>query len=93
MSILVQQVIYRKPKFRITILINNWGSKLADFSYTFYHIHLPIVYLLIHFGFPKSESVNTLSLSYYLCAVIICLISAYIIYFFLKREQNMSKEF
>lgn len=91
MCILVQQVIYRKPKFKIAILFNKIGNKLAVFSYTLYLTHLPIVYLLLHFGFPKSESVNFQSILYYLVAVIICLLSAYIIYFFFERRTKYIK--
>lgn len=89
---LIQQVMHRRPQFKLPILINKLGTKLANFSYTLYLTHLPIVYLLIHFGFPKSESVNILSIAYYICAIIICLLSAYIIYFFFEKRNKYVKD-
>lgn len=90
MCVIVQQVIHRAPKSKLLISINKLGTKLADFSYTLYLTHLPIVYLLIHFGFPKSKSINGVSIGYYISAIVISLISAYIIYLgFEKRTKNV----
>lgn len=93
MCVIVQQVIHRAPKSKLLISINKLGTKLADFSYTLYLTHLPIVYLLIHFGFPKSKSINGVSIGYYISAIVISLISAYIIYLGFEKRTKYVKDF
>ena len=93
MCVIVQQVIHRAPKSKLLISINKLGTKLADFSYTLYLTHLPIVYLLIHFGFPKSKSINAVSIGYYIGAIIISLISSYIIYLGFEKRTKYVKDF
>ncbi len=92
MCVIVQQVIYRVPKNKLTILINKMGTKLADFSYTLYLTHLPIVYLLIHFGFPKSKTIDAVSISYYIAAIVIVIICAYLIYLVFEKRTKYVKD-
>lgn len=92
MCLIVQQVIHRKPKGKVAIALNKFGTWLADFSYTLYLTHLPIVYVLVHFGFPKSGSINAVSVGYYLAAIAISLVSAYLIYFVFERRTKYVKE-
>ncbi|UPK67201.1 acyltransferase family protein [Chitinophaga filiformis] len=92
MCLIVQQVIHRKPKGKVAIALNKFGTWLANFSYTLYLTHLPIVYVLVHFGFPKSGSINAVSLGYYLAAIAISLVSAYLIYLVFERRTKYVKE-
>jgi peptidoglycan/LPS O-acetylase OafA/YrhL len=92
MCVIVQQVIHRKPKNKLGVFLNKFGTRLADFSYTLYLTHLPIVYMLVHFGFPKSQSINAVSIGYYLSAIAISLVSAYAIYFVFERRTKYVKE-
>lgn len=92
MCVIVQQVILRKPKGKLMLFVNKMGTKLADFSYTLYLTHLPIVYLLIHFGFPKSKSINAVSVGYYIAAIVIVIVCAYAIYFVFERRTKYVKD-
>ncbi len=92
MCLIVQQVIHRRPKNSLGIFLNKFGTRLADFSYTLYLTHLPIVYMLVHFGFPKSQSINAVSIGYYLAAIGISLVSAYAIYLVFEKRTKYVKE-
>jgi len=92
MCLVVQQVIHRKPKHKLGVFLNKFGTRLADFSYTLYLTHLPIVYMLVHFGFPKSQSINAVSIGYYLSAIAISLVSAYAIYLVFEKRTKYVKQ-
>jgi peptidoglycan/LPS O-acetylase OafA/YrhL len=92
MCVIVQQITHYRPRHKLTIWINKLGSRLAAFSYTLYLTHLPIVHLLIYFGFPKSRSVNVVSVGYYIGAVGIVVVSAYLIYLVFERRTKYVKE-
>ena len=91
MCLIVQQVIHRQPKYKLGVFLNKFGTRLADFSYTLYLTHLPIVYMLVHFGFPKSQSINVVSVGYYLAAIGISLVSAYAIYLVFEKRTKYVK--
>ena len=93
MSIMIQQLLLFKPQKPFAVKIDKIGTHWAKFSYTLYLTHFPILNLLNYLGFPKSESVHTISLAYYIVNVIICLLSAYFIYLLFEKHTFAVKKY
>lgn len=89
----LQQIVLYEPKSKNTIILNKLGSKLANFSYTLYLTHYPIIKLLIYCGFPRSTQINVTSILFYLIGILICLISGYFIYWIFERQTSAIKQF
>lgn len=91
-SLLLVQIIHIIPQKTILVKINNLGFKLALFSYTLYLTHFIIIGLLKYIGFPKSQSINSTSILLYFSQVLICLISAYLIYLLFEKHTDIVKK-
>ena len=89
--LLVRCLITAVPKQKVVIKIEKMGSKLADFSYTLYLTHYPLMYLLAYYGFPKSKQVNVQSIFLYIVTLIIGVTVAYLIYLVSEKQTNKIK--
>lgn len=92
-SIFVRILIEIVPRRKWVIQLNSLGTKLAAFSYTLYLTHAPVLRLLEHLGAPKSNSVNLLSISLYVCWLGVGLIVAYMLYYLFERNTPRLKKF
>ena len=90
--LLVRCLITAEPKQRVAIKIEKIGSKLADFSYTLYLTHYPLMYLLAYYGFPKSKQVNSQSVFLYILSLIIGVTVAYLIYLVSEKHTYKMKQ-
>jgi peptidoglycan/LPS O-acetylase OafA/YrhL len=61
------------------------GSGLAEFSYSLYLIHYPVL-VLIGYWIPRAESVGPFELCIYAFRVVVCLIAGWIFYFCFERR-------
>lgn len=91
-SLLLVQLIHIVPQKRISIIINNLGTKLALFSYTLYLTHIIIIGLLKHIGFPRNQSINSYSILLFFIQALICLFSAYLIYLLFEKHTYVVKK-
>lgn len=91
--IFLQQLILCRPKQRLSVMVEHVGSKLASFSYTLYLTHGLVLLLLVHFGAPKSESVNIQSLMLYFAWLCVAMLFAWIVYFFFEKRTASCKKF
>ena len=71
--------------------LEKFSSRLSAFSYTLYLTHYPLISLLDNWGFTKNTKIELLSISYYLLAVLISLIIAYLIYLISEKQTNLVK--
>lgn len=85
------QVILIRPTNSCMESINNWGTKLARFSYTLYLVHMLILRLLENCGMPKSDVINLTSIGYYILELAIGMMSAYLIYWFFEKRTAAVK--
>jgi peptidoglycan/LPS O-acetylase OafA/YrhL len=92
-ALLVNNLIVAKPQKKVWIKLEKISSKLSDFSYTLYLTHYPLIYLLSYLGFPKSGQINTISILYYLVAILISLVVAYLIYLVSEKQTTVVKSY
>lgn len=92
-SLLVYNLTLAKPKKKFWIKVESLSSKFADFSYTLYLTHFPLMSLLFFIGFPKSDQINLISISYYFVEVLISLIVAYFIYLISEKQTSKVKSY
>jgi len=90
-SLLINYLVVARPKTKIGIKIEKFSSRLSAFSYTLYLTHYPLISLLDNWGFTKNTKIELLSISYYLLAVLISLIVAYLIYLISEKQTNLVK--
>tara|TARA_B110000459_G_C16314509_1_gene360758 strand:- start:69 stop:608 length:540 start_codon:yes stop_codon:yes gene_type:complete len=90
-SLLINYLVVARPKTKIGIKIEKFSSRLSAFSYTLYLTHYPLISLLDNWGFTKNTKIELLSISYYLLAVLISLIIAYLIYLISEKQTNLVK--
>ena len=91
--IIVSFIANAKPINKLSIYINNLGTKLAVFSYTLYLIHAPIGFILSKYFIPKSENIDIYSIGYYLLAIIICMLITYGVYWCFEKRTYAVKSF
>ena len=86
----LRQLIIIKPIKKWTLKINQIGTRLAAFSYTLYLTHVLVLRMFEYFHVPKSESVNFISISWYIGELTIALLVAYAVYWcFEKRTAEV----
>ena len=90
-SLLVNYLIVSPPKTKIGNRIEKFSSKLSGFSYTLYLTHYPLMSLLAFWGFPKSKQLDITSIIYYILAVLISLVVAYLIYLISEKQTSSVK--
>jgi hypothetical protein len=86
----LQQLVIIKPTKKWTLKLNEIGTKLAAFSYTLYLTHVLVLRMLEYYNVPKSESVDFISISWYIGELSIALLVAYVVYWcFEKRTAEV----
>lgn len=80
------------PIHKHLIRLNNWGTKLAAFSYTLYLTHFPVLHALQYFGVPKSEIISIKSISFFLFELAISLIVSWLIYSIFEKRTKWVKQ-
>ena len=94
MCMLAQQLILLPPKNRIVKNIESVFSKLADFSYTLYLSHRITLLVVFEFFFEKYKADMSLcNKLYYMCIILSCLITAYLLYWVAERHTKVVKKF
>ena len=89
-SLFLQQLVIIKPTKKWTLKLNEIGTKLAAFSYTLYLTHVLVLRMLEYYNAPKSESVDFISISWYIGELTIALLVAYVVYWcFEKRTAEV----
>lgn len=89
-SLFLQQLVIIKPTKKWTLKLNEIGTKLAAFSYTLYLTHVLVLRMLEYYNVPKSESVDFISISWYIGELTIALLVAYVVYWcFEKRTAEV----
>jgi len=91
-SLLVNLLIVSAPGSNVGRTVDRLGSKLADFSYTLYLTHFPLMSLLSYWGIPKSTRIDATSICYYVVAVSISLLTAYLIYLVSEKQTDKVKK-
>jgi peptidoglycan/LPS O-acetylase OafA/YrhL len=91
-SILICMIVAIKPTNMVTISINRISVPLAAFSYTLYLTHYPLISLLNHFGFKKSDDINLHSLCLFLLAIAFALVVGYAVYWVFERRTPLVKK-
>jgi hypothetical protein len=88
-AIILQQLIMMQPKNKLTINIDNLGTKLATFSYTLYLIHSPIIRLFKYkFGITGIKDINLPTMMIYFTAVISCFAVTGIMYLLFEKNTG-----
>ncbi|MCM1139288.1 MAG: hypothetical protein NC453_12030 [Muribaculum sp.] len=91
--LVIKQACMFPPKRTLAIKLNRLGTHLANFSYTLYLTHMVVLKLMVHYGMPKSATVNIHSMMLYSIEVLIALTSAYAIYYLFERNTKKLKNF
>lgn len=87
----LQQLVIIKPTKKWTLKLNEIGTKLAAFSYTLYLTHVLVLRMLEYFHVPKSESINFISILWYIGEVIVALLIAYAVYWCFEKRTSEVK--
>ena len=91
-ALLIVQVITFVPKTRIAKGLDRLGTRLASFSYTLYLVHYPLLGLLMHYGFPKSNKIDLLSLTWYFLVIAGCMAVSYALYWLFEKRTAAVKK-
>ena len=79
------------PKNKLALKIDSVGSRLSKFSYSLYLTHYPVIYLFCHYGFPEHNPFSLKSISFYVFAVLLCLLLAYLVYLLSEKHTDFVK--
>ena len=90
-SIIIQQLIFLKPKRGLTIAIDKFGTVMAVFSYTLYLTHYPLLQFLSFVGLKRSNEINTITISFFFLSILMCLIFAWVLYLFFEKHTDALK--
>lgn len=85
-SLFIRQLIQSQPTNKLAIQVDKTGSKLADFSYSLYLTHAPVISLLSYLGVTKSEAISAVSMGVFAFTIAIALLIAYLVY--LSSEKH-----
>ena len=92
-GLFLQQIIQCRPRKAILLKLNEWGTKLAAFSYTLYLSHIPVLRLLESLGAPKSPNLNPVSILFYICSMGVAMLVAFGLYWFFERNTGLVKKY
>lgn len=91
-ALFLQQIVLFEPKKEFSMKLNNFGKKAATFSYTLYLTHIVVLRVLEYCNFPKSPSINMISISLYLAELLIAIIVAYVLYWCFEKRTYVVKQ-
>ncbi len=83
---LIPQLILLVPRTKIAQKLDNLGTFLASFSYTLYLIHYPLVKVIQHWLFPKSNTLSLNSVTNFLIACGLILGSSFLLYLPFEKQ-------
>lgn len=86
--VFIVQLADRSPVTKIGVLINKYGTWLASFSYTLYLTHIPVQYIIVYFGAPKSSSISLGSMLLYFAWLVVAMFSAYGVYLLFESRTS-----
>ena len=93
MCLFIQQVILCNPTRKITVAIDKLFSKLANFSYTLYLTHRITLLLVFEYLYSKGTAYFDMKgILSYICILLICLISSWLIYLMSERHTAKVKK-
>jgi len=90
--LLIRHLTIAEPKTKTGIKIEAFSSKLSAFSYSLYLSHYPVLCLLLRWGFPVSPSLGLIPILYFLLALLISLVVAYLLYLVSEKQTARVKE-
>lgn len=90
-AVVIGLSVQHAPKSSQAVWIEKTMSKLSKFSYSLYLVHLPIVMMMVYLGVERLPYVNLFSLSLYVGGILICMISAWLIYVLIENPSNKLK--
>lgn len=88
MALVLPYLIQLRPRTKLATGINDFGTKLAAFSYTLYLTHYPLLYVWEHYLPERHASIDFPSCGLYLLRIASCLLFAWLLY--LPFERNTS---
>ncbi|MEI6430357.1 MAG: hypothetical protein WCO45_18535 [Pseudanabaena sp. ELA607] len=89
---LIPQLVLLVPQSEIAKKWERLGTILAGFSYTLYLIHYPLVKVIQQWIFPKSNSLNLMSITNFLLTCSIILGSAFLLYLPFEKQTNKLRQ-
>jgi len=92
-AILVSQIVRCKPSSSLSCYIEKKSGFFASFSYSLYLIHLPVIVLMTHYGYPRSSVVNLWSLALWLLGIVVCYVIGYLFYLLVEKQTNRLKKY
>lgn len=76
------------PQSLLSQRINDFGSKVAAFSYTLYLTHIPILYLWECYQPERNSAINLESVIWYLLRIASCLLFAWLFYLPFEKQTG-----
>lgn len=90
-AVVIGLSVQHVPQSPQAVWIEKTMSKLSKFSYSLYLVHLPIVMMMVYLGVERLPYVNLFSLSLYVGGILICMVSAWLIYVLIENPSNKLK--
>ena len=91
-SLLIQQLILMPPQSNSLVKFERIGTRLANFSYTLYLIHNPVIYLFTYAGLERSSRLNLNFFGTFITIILTCLVAAWLFYLpFEKRTSELRR--
>jgi peptidoglycan/LPS O-acetylase OafA/YrhL len=93
-SLMLSVMVQLRPNSSKLAIIENWGTKLAAWSYSLYLIHRPVLRLWSHwFGFQSYNQISSVSIVMYFVKVLSCLVAGWLFWLFFERHTDQLRRF
>lgn len=90
MAIIIKRIINIRPSKKLTLELEDFGTTLASLSYTLYLTHYPILMWYRDIAEPF-RTINLKTILIYITINIICLLIAWIMWYFFERHTAQVK--
>ena len=90
-ALIMQQLLFVKPKTSLMRSIDRLGTVLAASSYTLFLTHYPVLQLLKWLGLERAREINYVTIGIYGGCVVVCLVSSWLLYLCFEKQTNRVK--
>lgn len=92
-TILISQITKIIPTQKYFIKLDNFGSKIAVFSYSLYITHYQCCRILHLCGVPQESQVNITTISFFIIDILCCIIFGYLFYLITEKHTSAVKNY
>jgi peptidoglycan/LPS O-acetylase OafA/YrhL len=88
MALLLPFLAQLKPRTKFGESFNDFGGKLAAFSYTLYLTHIPVLYVWEHYVPERHGEIDVMSVIWYLLRIISCVAFGWLCYLPFEKQTG-----